>query len=411
MIEGKKLRIAIISSYPPQKCGIAYYTRDMVETMLSKHSNLEFFILSEKRTWIPYTLKDYGRIHEKRVWDRHSNFYPLHIFNKILRIRPDIVMIQHEYGLYGSFGGFLLPILIFLLRLTRFPLVLTLHTVCPKRNFTKALRSFLRYPLRIIILRWIDVNLTNFWFKRFIAKIIIHSRGLADQLIKDYNFTEQKISVIPHGAPVYQTMDREEFKRKLGLEGKWVILSFGFLSYRKGYENVIKALCNLTAKYPTLLYLIAGTNQSSSGAKYLKELKGMVNRLNLENNVKFITKQFPQDEVPKIFGTADLVILPYLELFGDSGVLRQAAASGNPIITTDVGAFPEEIEDGVDGLVVPSADVNALKRAIERIFDNPEEAERMGESIRKKTLKNWSWGKVTEDVYRMLKRVSLVQTR
>lgn len=400
--EEKRLRVAVISSYPPQRCGIGYYTKDMIEALLAKHPELEFFILAERRSWIPYRVSVGRQIHEYRNWDRHSYRYPLNLFHSIQKIRPDIVLIQHEYGLYGSYGGYLLSLLIVLLRLFRFPIIMTMHTVCPRGRYLESLQKTMRLSMKSILWRWMDVTLTTFTVKKFVEKVIIHSEGLALQMIEDYGFPRHKIEAIPHGATILQYFDQKKAKDVLNLKNKKVILSFGFLSYRKGYENVIKAVSELAGKYKNLIYLIAGTNQSDSGLRYLKELKSLVKRLKMQEHVIFYTKQIQTEEIPLIFGASDVVILPYLELYGDSGVLRQAASFAKPVIASAVGTIMEEIENRVNGFIVPPANVELLKEEIEYLLNHPEEAEKIGFMLRNKAEREWDWKKVVERIYDVL---------
>ena len=395
----------MVSTYPPQRCGIGYYTKDIVETLLAKDQELEFFVLAESRSWIPYRKRDYNKIHEWRIWDRNNPSYPLKIFNAIQRIRPNIVWVQHEYGLFGSYGGFLLLFLFGLLRLFRFEIIMTLHTVCPRRRFVESLQKTLRYSTGRLILRYIDIILTNLSAKIFVEKVIVHSTGLASQMGEDYSFPKDKIEVIPHGVYISHNISPERAKENLNLNGKHVILSFGFLSYRKGYEYVIEAVSQLSDRRENLVYLVAGTYHTSSGVEYLEELKSLVRQLGLEKNVKFYTKTISEEEVPIILGAADIVVLPYLSLYGDSGVLRQAATFGKPVIVTSVGAMTEEIKNGVSGLIVPPANVENLKEAIEYLLRNPEEAKRMGLSLRNKAITEWSWQRISDHVYSMLQKL------
>lgn len=397
-------RIAIISSYPPQRCGIGYYTKDLVETMLKKYNDLEFYIFAEKRSWISWRTKDIGKLHEYRIWDRHSIIYPLQILKEILIKKPDLIFIQHEYGLYGSYGSFQIPLLLCLIKLLRTPVLMTLHTVCPRRQMTKILREVLKYSIKNVILRFFDVYMSIGFLKIFVNKVIIHSNGLAKRMVTDYNYPKQKITVIPHGATIKDKFNLINMRQELGLESKRIILSFGFLSPRKGYDNVIKALPNLIETDPNLVYLIVGTFQSNSGITYLKELKRLVKKMKIEKNVKFVTRQIPEKEVNGIFEMSEIVVLPYLELFGDSGVLRQAASNGKAVIATKVGAIAEVIEDNFNGILVPSNNIIALEDSIKYLIHNREEVERLGKNLLLKA-NEWDWFKISDNVYSLFKEL------
>jgi len=398
--------MVVVSSYPPQRCGIGHYTRDLIKTLLQRHLEDEFFILAEKRSWIPFNIKEGGRMQIWRVWDRRSLNYPFQIVRAVCKINPDVILIQHEYGLYGSYGGFLFPLLLLLLYMFGFPVFMTMHTVCPKRLYLDKLRKSLRYSKRTLFWRRIDVKLTTFFVKRLVKRVIVHSKGLASQIIDNYGFSREKIVTIPHGSTTFKPIDKLKAKKRLKLTNKQIILSFGFLSYRKGYENVIYALHDLSKKFPDLIYVIAGTHQSTSGERYLKELKALIRKLNVEKHVFFLTKQIPVEEFPVLFSAADILVLPYIDLFGDSGVLRQAAGFGKAVIASSIGTFKEEIEDGVDGLLVPPSNPEQIRLKLAYLLEKPKKGKKMGEKLREKALQHWEWTKVSKKVYEIANTIS-----
>jgi glycosyltransferase involved in cell wall biosynthesis len=84
-----------------------------------------------------------------------------------------------------------------------------------------------------------------------------------------------------------------------------------------------------------------------------------------------------------LLGSVDVVALPsYRE--GLPRTLVEAAACGLPLITTDVPGCREVVSDGVDGLLVPMGDSEALAQAIRRLQDNPEFAYQLGDAARLK---------------------------
>jgi glycosyltransferase involved in cell wall biosynthesis len=87
------------------------------------------------------------------------------------------------------------------------------------------------------------------------------------------------------------------------------------------------------------------------------------------------------DDMAALLASVHAVVLPsYRE--GLPRTLVEAAACGLPLITTDVPGCREVVSDGVDGLLVPVKDSNALARAIQRLQDDPEFARRLGDAAR-----------------------------
>lgn len=101
-----------------------------------------------------------------------------------------------------------------------------------------------------------------------------------------------------------------------------------------------------------------------------------------------------QDPLP-LYHAADLYCLPsYREGFPNT--VLEAMACGLPAITTDVPGCRETVDDGVQGLKIPARNADALIDAIDRLIEQPEVRERMGEKSREKVCTEFSVQKVVE---------------
>src|SRR5262249_32176799 len=94
----------------------------------------------------------------------------------------------------------------------------------------------------------------------------------------------------------------------------------------------------------------------------------------------------------RLYAGADIFVFP---TFADTLplVIMEAMASSLPVIATTVGALREQIEDGVTGLLVPVADVDALSRAVLRLVDNAELRQRMGAEARRVAFERFNAAK------------------
>ena len=87
--------------------------------------------------------------------------------------------------------------------------------------------------------------------------------------------------------------------------------------------------------------------------------------------------------MPEVFANSHIFCLPsYRE--GLSKVLIEAAACGKPIITTDVPGCRDVVTNGLNGLLVPARDPQAIARAIKDLIVDPEKRRQMGHEGRKK---------------------------
>ena len=81
----------------------------------------------------------------------------------------------------------------------------------------------------------------------------------ASSIIKDvYKVPERKIALIPHGITDVPFVDPNFYKDLFGVEGRLVPLTFGLLSPDKGIENVLKALPEIKALHPEVVYIVLG---------------------------------------------------------------------------------------------------------------------------------------------------------
>ncbi len=91
------------------------------------------------------------------------------------------------------------------------------------------------------------------------------------------------------------------------------------------------------------------------------------------------------DDMPALFASVDMVVLPSYREGLPKGLI-EAAACALPLVTTDVPGCRQVVTDGVDGLLVPARDADALARAISRLQDDPDLATRLGQAARAKAL-------------------------
>ena len=112
------MRIGFISTYPPLECGIGTYTQDLVEGL--RQDKIETFVIT------PFGAqgKDIIPVYS---WDSKS--FATDVYNATIRLTPDVVHIQHEFGLYGQLHGVAVVDLLIRYAVSEIPVITTLHTV------------------------------------------------------------------------------------------------------------------------------------------------------------------------------------------------------------------------------------------------------------------------------------------
>jgi len=196
-------------------------------------------------------------------------------------------------------------------------------------------------------------------------------------------------------------------KKILPLKEK-MILGVGALKPRKGYHISIPAIVMAQKKYPNLKYYLVG---DQSNKDYFNQLKELVRKHNLENNVIFLEKISDEDLV-KLYHQTDLFLLTPINIdqsFEGFGlVYLEANACRKPVIGTYSCGAEEAIIDGFNGLLVPQNDIEKTSQAILNILDNTNLAENLSQNGLKQAQKmDWSnianqYIQVYKDLYKKL---------
>ncbi|MCP5283233.1 MAG: glycosyltransferase family 4 protein [Rhodoferax sp.] len=101
-------------------------------------------------------------------------------------------------------------------------------------------------------------------------------------------------------------------------------------------------------------------------------------------------RYIPADGVANLFGECGVVVLPYVE-GSQSGVAAMALGFGRAVLATRVGAIPDLVRHGVNGILVPPADVAALAAAISQLAQDPALLLRLGKGARELCDGELSW--------------------
>ncbi len=151
-------------------------------------------------------------------------------------------------------------------------------------------------------------------------------------------------------------IDKAEAKARLGLSGP-TILFFGHVRHYKGLGVLLRAMPPIRRRIPATLLVVGQFWKSER-----REL-ALIERLGIADCVQVRDEYVPNEDLPWIFGAADVAALPYRSASG-SAVAQLALGFGRPVVATRVGSLPEVIEDGETGRIVPPGDSQALAEAI-----------------------------------------------
>ena len=242
--------------------------------------------------------------------------------------------------------------------------------------------------------------------------IFVHTEKMKLELVEDFSVQPTRVTVIPFGIndSVPNTrLTPAEARQQLGIrDGKKTILFFGRIAPRKGLDIAVAAFKEIVARDQDYRLIIAGRPDKCEDywAAVRKTIQGDVQR----GRIMLRAEVIPDDETEAYFKAADVLVLPYREIF-QSGVIFLGYNFGLPVIATDVGALREDIEEGKTGFVCRPEDPVSLARTIEKYFasDIYRELNSRRPQIRAYAAERHSWDVVSEttiSVYRALCRAT-----
>ncbi len=343
------VRVALVGGFAPRQCGIATFSTDVYESIMAASPDvaIDVYPMVSATDNISFGPPVQVAIREG---DRSSFVDAAEL---IERSCADVVWLQHEFGLFGGSAG---DQVFDLLDKVSAPLVVTLHTVLADPDDDQR-----RVMLRLIAR----------------AKKLVVMSEHGRQLLRDvYHVGDDQIALLPHGVPDRPFGRSAMFKRKFGLEGRNVLMTFGLLSPGKGIETVIAALPAIVARHPETTYCIVGAThpnlRAQQGERYRTSLQDLADECGVSANIRWIDRFVETDELLDMIEMADIYVTPYLGAAqATSGTLSYAFALGKAVVSTPYVHASELLAEN-HGILVPFGNAPALGTAISDLLDDPE---------------------------------------
>jgi polysaccharide biosynthesis protein PslF len=325
---------AMVSTYPPTQCGIATFAAALSGGLYEYGDDVGIVRVGAD-----------GEAPAKIVIAELNNQDSLEMIDAMDALnRADVVIVQHEYGIYDGLDG---DSIVEVLENIERPTIVVAHTVL--EHPTAHQRSVLE-----AIVRAAD------------AVVVMTEAGRV-RLCTSFDVDARKISVIPHGAAVSDAVRLEDSKARPKL------LTWGLLGPGKGIEWAIDALAMVNDLRPKPIYVVAGKTHPK-----VQEYEGEVYRDMLQErardrhvDVVFDSQYRSLASLAQLISDSSIVVLPYDSPDQvTSGVLVDAIAAGRPVIAT---AFPHAVEllSSGAGIVVPRRDPEVLAEAIRSVLTTP----------------------------------------
>jgi len=320
-----KLKVAGICNWGDQ-CGIATYSEQLIPE-LRKHVK-EVKIFAE-------TMEG-AHDDVERCWKRGQSCIDL--AQQIIDYGPDIIFIQHEFGIFPKATHFLKLLEMF----NNIPYVITLHSVYEHLDKTIC--------------------------TSYIKNIITHNPN--GKICLERLGHRNEVFVLPHGCNLYENTQQlwNIFQNER------TIIQFGFGFDYKGLDCAIEAvsiLKNRSEEFKDIFYcfLCSESNHTRSiQARYYNEIRDLVEKKGLQDNVVVLRGYLSEQHMQNFLRTAKLAVFPYKNdpkntVYGASGAIRKAMSNGIPVIASDCHLF-----DDLDGVVPRPSNPEELADEIAKVF-------------------------------------------
>jgi glycogen(starch) synthase len=240
-----------------------------------------------------------------------------------------------------------------------------------------------------------QVHALESWLVHESDSLITCSASMREEITRLFGPGLSEITVIPNGIDTHGW----PFAKRRPRDGAPELLYFGRLEYEKGVHDAIAALPRIRRAHPGTTLTIAG---DGTQLDFLKETARRHRVLKATNFVGRVD----HSQLLTLLHRADAAVLPsHYEPFGI--VALEAAATGTPLVTSNVGGLGEAVIDGDTGLSFPPRDVAALAKAVCATLDDPASAQQRAEEARARLTGDFAWPTVasnTAEVYLSAKR-------
>ncbi len=284
--------------------------------------------------------------------------------------------------------------------------------------FSSGLAGWLAYRwYRIPYVVWVYGSETARLAQSSISITLMRHILLESQcVVTDSNATSEEF--LKFGVPegklkrIYPGVDPETFSpkpkdpgwvKRLGLDGRRVLLTVARLDQRKGHDMVMRALAILEGA-EDVVYLIAGAGREKD------RLNSLVSELNLEGKVQFLG-YVPDEDLPTVYNLCDVYVMPNrvtegtqlggdLEGFGIS--FLEAGACEKPVIGGRSGGAVEAILEGRTGLLVDPYSEAEIAQAVQKLLSDSVYSSQLGIEARRRIEREFDWRILSRQVEELL---------
>jgi colanic acid/amylovoran biosynthesis glycosyltransferase len=217
-------------------------------------------------------------------------------------------------------------------------------------------------------------------------KFTVPSRHMKQKLIR-WGCPRHKIEIMYSGIDMKKFSYKQRDNKTEGL----TIITVGRLHEKKGHRYLLQAFKKIHDRYPSIRLIIIGEGHER------RKIKRLIASLKLNKYVQ-MKGLIAHNHLSELLYRADIFCLPSLTTKdgnqeGIPNAIKEAMATGLPIISTRHGGIPELVTDGKEGLLVSEKSVNGLVEKFKYLIENPTIRQEMGKKGREKVESNFDSAK------------------
>lgn len=354
------MRICLVTAFPPSKRGLNEYGYHIARE-LQQDPLLSLTILADQLETPEPELDGFS---VKRVWRMNLLSNPARLLSAVRDIKPDVVWFNLLFSTFGgkpvpAFAGLSIPALT---RLTGCYTHVTLHHLMDNINLEDA---GVRYPR-------IYRAAGNFATRMLLAanSVSVLLPAYRRTLIEKYKGDD--VHFRAHGI-LSARPEYPDFSRRGNPTHR--VVAFGKWGTYKRLELLLEAFATVNATMPETKLIIAGGNHPMTPGY----VESVAEKHKDDPSIQF-TGYVAEEDIPELFGSASITVMPYSSATGASGVAHLACEFGVPIVSADIADFREMADDENLALdFYKLGDAGSLANKILDLLRSPERQREMSE--------------------------------
>jgi glycosyltransferase involved in cell wall biosynthesis len=357
------VNICFVSTFPPARCGIATYSSYLIDGLLSVDDDLDVSVLAEEGS-AAHHLRSHVRVID--AFSQDCDYGPA-ILRHVRSCSPDVVHIQHEYGIFGFDDRFLH--LLAGLREIRVPVVVTLHTVHTPSSLDVGCCWRMDRKLPSLL----DIEAEQRRLCELCDRVVVHQDYPMRTTLLDQGTPADQVASIPHGTFREPGILNALAKKHLGYAAETPLLvAFGYFEPSKNHKCLLEAFSLLRLRQPNAKLWIGGHVRwpSPPALEYKTRIVNLVDELGLREHVTLCAEPLSEADLSVLLSAADVGCFVYREdTYSSSGALHRMLGSGRPIVAAHIPKFHELGRVAPEILVDPDSP-EEVARALLRLLDD-----------------------------------------